>query len=99
MLLVGSIRITHPTPQQVAGETPPHSSSISARRAAARPAHEVRHGLLPMKLAMAGSASRWPSGRCGAPVPLELIAFYVMEPVEVRYFSSQGWEFLEFDRV
>ncbi len=84
MLLVGSIRITHPTPQQVAGETPPRSSSISARRAAARPAREVRHDLLPRRLAMAGSALRWPSRRCGAPVPLELIAFYVVEAVEVR---------------
>ncbi len=82
MLLVGSIRITHPTPQQVAGGAS-HSSSISARRAAARPAHEVRHGLLPMKLAMACATSRWPSRRCCAPLPLELVVFYVVETVEV----------------
>ena len=82
MLLVRSIRITHPTPQQVAGGAS-HSSSISARRAAARPAHEVRHGLLPMKLAMACATSRWPSRRCCAPLPLELVVFYVVETVEV----------------
>ena len=73
MLLVGSTRITHPTSSLVL-----HLRSA----AAARPAPEVRHGLLPLKLAMADSASSWPSGRCGAPAPLELIAFDVVEAVE-----------------